>query len=150
MKVRSTMNGVSTVAIPKLGCGLDQMSWQEVVKLLFAVFAYANVQVVVNILDENGVHVISAGGDAKFYADDEIERNGKEYFHENRELKHTLLRNLNPVNRPVMKNSQFFVRKNKILDLSITTSNTSPRNLQILLKVSIFRTQTLQMKNWYS
>ena len=34
MKIHASMNGVSTIAIPKLGCGLDQMNWQEVVKLL--------------------------------------------------------------------------------------------------------------------
>ena len=32
-------NGVSTNAIPKFGCGLDQMNWQEVVKLLREIFA---------------------------------------------------------------------------------------------------------------
>ena len=34
MKTHASMNCVSTIAIPKLGCGLDQMNWQEVVKLL--------------------------------------------------------------------------------------------------------------------
>ena len=34
MKIYASMNGVSTIAIRKLGCGLDQMNWQEVVKLL--------------------------------------------------------------------------------------------------------------------
>ena len=31
-------NGLSTIAIPKLGCGLDQMNWQQVVKLLRDIF----------------------------------------------------------------------------------------------------------------
>ena len=39
MKSHATMYGVSTIAIPKIGCGLDQMNWQEVVKLLRDVFA---------------------------------------------------------------------------------------------------------------
>ena len=47
MKSHASMNGVSTIAIPKLGCGLDQMNWQEVVKLLRGIFAYAYVQLVV-------------------------------------------------------------------------------------------------------
>ena len=34
MKTHASMNGISTIAVPKLGCGLDQMNWQEVVKLL--------------------------------------------------------------------------------------------------------------------
>ena len=74
MKFHASMNGISTIAIPKLGCGLDQMNWQEVVKLLRDIFAYADVQLVVYTLEENGVHALSAEGDAEFYTDDEIER----------------------------------------------------------------------------
>ena len=73
MKSHESMNGVSTIAIPKLGCGLDQMNWQEVVKLLREIFAYADVQIVLYTLEENGFHALSAEGDAEFYADDEIE-----------------------------------------------------------------------------
>ena len=47
MKIHASMNGVSTIAIPKVGCGLDQMNWQEVVELLRDVIAYAEVQIVV-------------------------------------------------------------------------------------------------------
>ena len=74
MKIHAITNGVSTIAIPKLGCGLDQMNWQEVVKLLRDIFAYTDVQIVVYTLEENGVHALSAEGDAEFYAEDEIER----------------------------------------------------------------------------
>ena len=73
-KIHASTNGVSTIAIPKLGCGLDQMNWQEVGKLLHDIFAYADVQNVVYTLEENGVHALSAEGDAEFYADDEIKR----------------------------------------------------------------------------
>ena len=86
VKIHASMNGVSTIAIPKLGCGLDQMNWQEVVKLLQDIFAYAAVQLVVYTLEENGVHALSAEGDAEFYADDEIERYSEEFLLENREL----------------------------------------------------------------
>ena len=47
VKIHASMNGVSTIAIPKLGCGLDQMNWQEVVKPLQDTFANADVQLVV-------------------------------------------------------------------------------------------------------
>ena len=87
MKIHASTNGVSTIAIPKLGCGLDQMNWQEVVKLLRDIFAYADVQqIVVYTLEENGIHALSAEGDAEFYADDEIERYSEEFILENREL----------------------------------------------------------------
>ena len=86
MKIHTSMNGISTIAVPKLGCGLDQMNWQEVVKLLRDIFAYADVQLVVYTLKENGVHALSAEGDAEFYADDEIERYSEEFLLENREL----------------------------------------------------------------
>ena len=86
MKIQASTNGVSTIAIPKLGCGLDQMNWQEIVKLLRDVFAHADVQIVVYPLEENGVHALSAEGDAESYADDEIERYTEENLLENREL----------------------------------------------------------------
>ena len=86
MKIHAGTNGVSTIAIPKLGCALDQMNWQEMVKLLLDVFGYADVQIVVYTLEENGVHAMSAEGDAEFYADDKIERYSEEFFLENREL----------------------------------------------------------------
>ena len=86
MKIHSSMNGISTIAIPKLGCGPDQMNWQEVVELLRDIFAYADVKLVVYTLEENGVHALSSEGDAEFYADDEIERYGEEILLENRDL----------------------------------------------------------------
>ena len=73
MKIQATTNGVSTIAITKLCCGLDQGNWQEVVKLLRDIFAYSDVQIVVYTLEEHGVHALSVEGDAEFYADDEIE-----------------------------------------------------------------------------
>ena len=88
MKIHVSTNGVSTFAIPKLGCGLDQMNWQDVVKLLRDIFAYADadVQIVVYTLQENGVHALSAEGDAEFYADDEKGRYSEEFLLENCEL----------------------------------------------------------------
>ena len=59
-KIHAGTNSISTIAIPKLGCGLDQMNWQEVVKLLRDIFAYAALQVVVYTLEEMGVHALSA------------------------------------------------------------------------------------------
>ena len=55
-------------------------------KLLRDIFAYADVQIVVYTLEENGVYALSAEGDADFYADDEIERYREEFLLENREL----------------------------------------------------------------
>ena len=74
MKIHASTNGVSTIALPKLGCELDQMNWQQVVKILRDIFAYADVQIVLCTLEENGVHELSAEGDAEFYADDQLER----------------------------------------------------------------------------
>ena len=86
MKIHSSMNGISTIAISKLGCGPDQMNWQEVVKLLLDIFAYVDVQLVVYTLEENGVQPLSAEEDAEFHADDEIERYSEEFLLENRKL----------------------------------------------------------------
>ena len=60
--------------------GLDQMNWQEVVKLLRDIFAYADVQLVVYTVEENGVYALSAEGDDEFYADDGRERYSEEFL----------------------------------------------------------------------
>ena len=86
MKIHAGTNGVSPFAITKLGCGLHQINWQEVVKLLHDNFTYADVQIIVYTLEENVVQEMSAEGDAEFYTDDEIERYREEFFGENREL----------------------------------------------------------------
>ena len=65
-RIHACTNGVSTIALPKLGCGLDQMNWQAVVKLLRDIFAYAEVQFVLYTLEENGVHAMSGEGDTEF------------------------------------------------------------------------------------
>ena len=70
MKSHAGMHGISTIAIPKIGCALDQMNWQEVVKLLRDVFAYSDIHVVVYTLESHGVHAMSSEGDPEFYAED--------------------------------------------------------------------------------
>ena len=74
LKIHASMNGVSTIAIPELGCELVQLNWQEVVILLRDVPACSDVQLVVYTLEENGVPALSAEGDAECYVHDEIER----------------------------------------------------------------------------
>ena len=86
MQSHATMHGVSTIAIPKIGCGLDQMNWQDVVKLLRDIFAYSDVQIVVYSLDEHAIHAMSAEGDPEFYAEDEIDRYREEFHLNEREL----------------------------------------------------------------
>ena len=86
MKSHASTNGVSTIAIPKLGSGLDQMNWQEVVRLLRDIFDYADVQIIVYSLEENSVHALFAEGEAEFYADDEIERYSEKFLLGNHEL----------------------------------------------------------------
>ena len=74
MQAHATMHGVSTIAIPKIGCGPDQMNWQDVVKLLRNIFPYSEIQIVFYSLDEHANHSMSAEGDTEFYAEDEIDR----------------------------------------------------------------------------
>ena len=86
MKSHAAMHGVSTIAIPKIGCGLDQMNWQEVVKLLRDVFAYSDLHVVVYTLESHGVHAMSSEGDPEFYAEDEKERYSEEFYPDEKDL----------------------------------------------------------------
>ena len=86
MQAHATMHGVSTIAIPKIGCGLDQMNWQDVVKLLRDIFAYSDIQIVVYSLEEHAIHAMSAERDPEFYAEDEIDRYVEEPYFNKREL----------------------------------------------------------------
>ena len=80
------MSRVSTIAIPKIGCGLDQMNWQDVVKLLRDVFAYSDIHVVVYTLESHGVHAMSSEGDPEVYAEDERERYSEEFYFDGKGL----------------------------------------------------------------
>ena len=80
MKCHARLYGIRTIAIPKIGCGLDQMNWQEVVKLLGDIFAYSNIRIVVYTLEANGVHALSSEGDPEFYTEDKIERYSEEFY----------------------------------------------------------------------
>ena len=86
MKSHARLYGISTIALPKIGCGLDQMTWQEVVKLLRDIFAYSNIRIVVYILEENGVHALSSERDPDIYAEDEIERYSEEFYLNDKDL----------------------------------------------------------------
>ena len=80
IKSHARLFGISTIAIPKIGCGLDQMNWQEVIKLLRDIFIYSNFRIAVYTLEENGVHAFSSEGDPDFYAEDDIERYSEEWY----------------------------------------------------------------------
>ena len=86
MQAHATMHGVSTIVIPKFGCGLNQMNWQDVVKILRKIFAYSAIQIVVYSLDERAFHAMSTEGDPEFYAKDEIDRYSEEFHLNESEL----------------------------------------------------------------
>ena len=86
MQEHATMHGVLLIAIPKIGCSLDQMNWQDVVKLLRNIFAYSDIQIVVYSLDEHAIHAMSAEGDPEFYAENEIDRYSEEFHLNEREM----------------------------------------------------------------
>ena len=73
MQAHATMHGASTITIAKMGCGLDQMNWQDAVKLLRNFFAYSDIQIVVFSLDEHAIQAMSAEGYPEFYAEDKID-----------------------------------------------------------------------------
>ena len=127
-KIHASTNGVSNIAIPKLGCGLGQMNWPDVVKPLRDIFAYADVQIVVYLLQEKGVYRLSAEGDAEFDADDEIERYSEELLLENCELKTHFTEDSKSF-QPTCE-EQFWVLTETftIFDLSITIFSTSGLN----------------------
>ena len=113
MQSHSTMHGVSTIAIPKIGCGLDQMNWQDVVKLFRDIFAYSDVQTVRYSMDEHAIHAMSAEGDPEFYAEDEIDRCSEEFHLNERELETDFTSALSPANQIATNNSPSYDRRNK-------------------------------------
>ena len=86
MQAHATMYGISTIAIPKIRCGLDQMNRQDVVKLLRDIFAYSGIQILVYSLDQHAIHTMSAEGDPEFYTEDVIDRYSEEFHMNEREL----------------------------------------------------------------
>ena len=114
-KSHARLYGISTIEPPRIGCGLDQMNWQEVVKLLRDIFTYSNVRIVVYTLEENGVHVLSSEGDPDFYAKDEIERYSEEFYLNDKDLERTSLETLNPANRHVVNSFPPFGKKVTII-----------------------------------
>ena len=86
MKSYARLYGISTITIPKTGYGLDRMNWQEVVKLLWDIFAYSNIRIVVHTLEQIGVHAFSSEGETDFYAEDKIERYSEQFYLNDRDL----------------------------------------------------------------
>ena len=86
MKSHAAMYGVSTIAIPNIGCRLDQKKWQEVVKQLRDVFAFSDIHVVKYTLENHGVHAMSSEGDLEFYAEDEKERYSEKFYLDEKDL----------------------------------------------------------------
>ena len=74
MQAHAKMHGISAIVIPKIGCGLDQMNWKDVVKLLRDIFASSELQNLVFSLDEHAIQAMPAQGDPEFYAEDELDR----------------------------------------------------------------------------
>ena len=95
MKSHAGLYGISTIAIPKIGCGLDQMNWQEVAKLLRDIFAYSNIRKVVYTLEENGVYALSSEGEPDFYAEDETERYSEQFYLNEKDLETDFTRDAN-------------------------------------------------------
>ena len=86
MKSHASVYGISTVAIPMIGCGLDKMNLQDVVKLLRDGFAYSDIHIVVYTLESHGVHALSSRGDPDFYAEDETDRYSEEFHLNEKDL----------------------------------------------------------------
>ena len=74
MQAHATMHGVSAIVKSKIGCGLDQMNWRDVVKLLRDILALSDIQIVIYSLDEHAVHAMSTEGDLDIYAEDEVDQ----------------------------------------------------------------------------
>ena len=96
MKSHARLYGISTITIPKIGCGLDKMNWQEVLKLIRGIFVYSNIRIVDYTLEESEVHALSSEADPDFYAEDEIERYSEEFNLNDKDLETDFTRDAKP------------------------------------------------------
>ena len=114
MKSHAAIHRVSTIAIPKIGCGLDQMNWKEVVKLLLDAFAYSDIHVVLYTLESHGFHAMSSDGDPEFYAGDEKERYSEEFYLDEKDLETDFTKDLKTCQPPC--DEQFPILREKDLN----------------------------------
>lgn len=47
MKELCVHNGISKIAMPKIGCGLDRLKWDDVQEIITGVFADTNIEILV-------------------------------------------------------------------------------------------------------
>ena len=127
-RAHATMHGVSTIAIPKIGCGLDQMNWQVVVQLLRNIFAYSDIQLVVYSLNEHAIHAMSAEGDPEFHAEDEIDRHSEKFHLYKRQLETDFTSDTKSCQPVLTSNFPSYLRKNKLNLLLSTTFSINPKS----------------------
>ena len=145
MKSHAAIHGVSTIAIPKIGCGLDQMNWQQVVKLLRYVFASSDIHVVVYTLESHGVHAMSSEGDLEFYAEDEIERYSEDFYLDEKDLQTDFTKNSKSCQPPCDEQLLYYSKKTSTTDLLNITCTINQKNLWITSRNSISSTLTSLM-----
>ena len=100
-------------------------------------------------LEENGVHALSAEGDAEFYADDEIERYSEEFLLENRDLEKDFTSDSKSCQPTCDENFQVLREKdhnNRLIDHYLQYQ---PKELINYVKNSTSSTQILPTKKWY-
>ena len=51
MKKHCVVHRVQTLAMPRLGCGLDNLDWEKVKTIICEVFANTNIHITVYVLD---------------------------------------------------------------------------------------------------
>ena len=118
------------------------------VKLLHDIFAYADVNIVVHTLDQNGVEAMSTNGNAEFYADVDKERYSGKFYLENRELQAELTKDFQSCQQTCDKIIPVYRNKTTLLDSLSTTYLTNPKNIQTTLKNPFSSTRTSQI--WFS
>ena len=127
MQAHAKMHGVSTIAIPKIGCGFNQLNWQDVVKLLRKIFVYSDIQIVVYSLDEHAIHAMSSERDPECCAEDEIDRQSEEFHLNEMELETDFTSDAKPCQSVCDQKVPVYTRKNKTTLLLNTIFSIRPK-----------------------
>ncbi|XP_059926486.1 ADP-ribose glycohydrolase OARD1 [Gadus macrocephalus] len=53
MKTQCTLNGVTRISMPRIGCGLDRLKWEKVSEILEQVFKHTDISITVYSLPHN-------------------------------------------------------------------------------------------------
>ena len=86
MRGHALLNNITTISIPKIGCGLDKLPWTDVFKLIQDTFTYSGIQIQIITKRETDSIRSNPSTNNEHYAENEVENYTNEWTKERDEL----------------------------------------------------------------